>query len=89
MGLSVRLVGIAQGGTSIRVVPSLKLLVRILSSARMVPPTTPRGKSPLSLLMSPVRPNVRSLFFFSNKFYFYHHSRNFRVCLILVFEKCS
>ena len=64
MGLSVKLVGIAQGGTSIRVVPSLTLPVRILSLARMVLPTTPSGKSPLSLLMSPLRPDVRFLFFF-------------------------
>ena len=64
MGLSVKPAVVAPGGTSTRVVPSLTPPVRILSSARMVPPTTPSGKSLLSLLMSPMRPDVRSLFIF-------------------------
>ena len=64
MGLSVKPTVVPPRGTSTRVVSSLTPLVRILSSPRMVPPTTPSGKSLLFLLMSPMRPDVRSLFFF-------------------------
>ena len=60
MGLLVKLLGVAPGRTSTHVMPSLMLPVRILSLARMVPQMTPSGKSLLSLLMSRMRPDVRS-----------------------------
>ena len=90
MGLSVKPAVVARGGTSTRVVPSSTPPVRILSSPRMVPPTIPSGKSLLSLLMSPMRQDVRIkiplfYFFFSNNFYFYHDKETVKTLTLKIF----